>query len=321
MSILRLPPKPQQALPSTAPAQTPPPQAFARRLDFPSLVPAGSIAIEDIPTRPISDEMVAHRPSPLLQIEAGVGWHTGITRQGKPNEDSVIALQGSCSDHGQLVPFGLFAVADGMGGHAYGQEASRIALQSMIQTILPNIMAGNKLNDDFLSDILLGGVEWANLAIHQRMKEWGQIMGTTLTSTLLVGTKAYLVNVGDSRIYHYRTGQGLRQITHDHSLVATLVTFGEITPEQVYTHPERNKIYRCLGYKEHIEADLFLVDLCKDDYLLLCSDGLWEMVRDPAIERLIGRSTDPKRVSDMLIQAALDSGGEDNVSAIVVRVA
>ncbi len=316
MSILRLPQKPQKSLSPLMPAQS----TSTRRPELSSLIPAGSIAIQDIPTRPVSGDVIASRAHTPLRLEVGIGWHTGITRQHKPNEDSVMALQSSCSYHGQLIPFGLFAVADGMGGHAYGQEASRIALQSMMQMILPNILASNKLNDDFLSDVLIGGVEWANLAIQQRMKEWGQDMGTTLTAALLVGTKAYLVNVGDSRIYHHRAGQGLRQITHDHSLVATLVTFGEITPEQVYTHPERNKVYRCLGYKEHIEVDLFLIDLCKDDSLLLCSDGLWEMVRDPAIEHFIGSDSDPWHVSDTLVQAALDGGGVDNVSAIVVRV-
>jgi serine/threonine protein phosphatase PrpC len=294
-----------------------------------SLVSARERAIQDIPTRPASDSTVSqplapptplHRPRLIQPLEVGVGWNTGITRQHNPNEDSLVVLQGTCTYHGRLVPFGLFVVADGMGGHAYGQEASRIAIQSMMQMVLQNIMTSNELNDDRLIEMLVGGVEWANQSIYQRGTEWGQEMGTTVTAVLVVGSKAYVVNVGDSRTYLYRPGVGLTLITHDHSLVATLVARGEITPDEVYTHPERNKVYRSLGNKETVEVDWFMVDLSESDSLLLCSDGLWEMVRDPEIERIIGTMRDPLRISDVLVNAALQGGGRDNVSVIVARM-
>ncbi len=297
-------------------------------LSRPSLISAGARAISDIPTRPVVSSLdgpetpvaTLNRPRLIQPLEVGVGWNTGITRQRNPNEDSLVVLQGTCTYHGRLVPFGLFVVADGMGGHAYGQEASRIAIQSMMQMILQNIVMSNELNDEYLIDMLVGGVEWANQAIFQRGTEWGQEMGTTLTATLVVGSKAYLVNVGDSRTYLYRPGSGLTQITHDHSLVASLVAAGEISPDEVYTHPERNKVYRSLGNKENIEVDWFVVDLYENDSLLLCSDGLWEMVRDPEIERIIWTMRDPLRVSDVLVNAALQGGGRDNVSVIVARM-
>ncbi len=292
-----------------------------------SLVPAR--AIHDIPTRPASGSAASqpltpptplHRPRLIQPLEVGVGWNTGITRQRNPNEDSLVVLQGTCTYHGRLVPFGLFVVADGMGGHAYGQEASRIAIQSMMQMVLQNIVTSNEQNDDYLIEMLVGGVEWANQSIYQRGTEWGQEMGTTVTAALIVGSKAYVVNVGDSRTYLYRPSTGLTQITHDHSLVATLVARGEITPDEVYTHPERNKVYRSLGNKETVEVDWFMVDLSESDSLLLCSDGLWEMVRDPEIERIIATMRDPLRVSDVLVNAALQGGGRDNVSVIVARM-
>jgi serine/threonine protein phosphatase PrpC len=299
------------------------------QLTQPSLVPAGARAVHDIPTRPASDAPISRpltpppaspRPRLIQPLEVGVGWNTGITRQRNPNEDSLVVLQGTCTFHGRLVPFGLFVVADGMGGHAYGQEASRIAIQSMMQMVLQNIVTSNDINDEYLVEMLVGGVEWANQAIYQRGSEWGQEMGTTLTAALVVGTKAYIVNVGDSRTYLYRPSIGLTPITRDHSLVASLVASGEITPNEVYTHPERNKVYRSLGNKEVIEVDWFMVDLCENDSLLLCSDGLWEMVRDPEIERIIRTMRDPLRVSDVLVNAALQGGGRDNVSVVVARM-
>ena len=259
--------------------------------------------------------------SPSVQpLEVGVGWNTGIKRMRNPNEDSIIAIQSTCTYHEQLIPFGLFVVADGMGGHDCGQEASRLAMHTMMHTVLQNIMTGGELSDEYLTDMLVGGVQWANQAIYQRGLEWGKDMGTTLTAALVVGTKAYVTNVGDSRTYLFRQGVGLTQVTRDHSLVATLVAFGEITPEEIYTHPERNKVYRSLGSKEEVEVDWFVLELRHHDTLLLCSDGLWEMVRDHEIARMLYCNHDPHRASEALVQAALYGGGADNVSVIVARV-
>ena len=145
-------------------------------------------------------------------------------------------------------------------------------------------------------------------------------MGTTLTAALVIGSKSYVVNVGDSRTYMYRRGKGLSQITRDHSLVARLVASGLITSDDIYTHPERNLVERGLGDRRSVEVDCFTVDLLARDWLLLCSDGLWEMVRDPEIERIMKKEGDPSQMSDLLVQAALKGGGVDNVSVIVARV-
>jgi serine/threonine protein phosphatase PrpC len=250
-----------------------------------------------------------------------VGWDAGIVRRHKPNEDSMVVLQATCTYQGQLVPFGLFVIADGMGGHECGQEASRLAVQNMMHTVLQNIVMGRDLSDEFLADMLIGGVEWANLAIYHRDQIENKDMGTTLTAALVVGTKAYIVNVGDSRTYLFRESSGLQQITHDHSLVASMVARGEIRPEEIYTHPERSKVYRCLGYSDELKVDSFTIDLRAYDRLLLCSDGLWEMVRDPDIENIVASSSPhASQISSMLIQAALTRGGADNVSVVAVCV-
>jgi serine/threonine protein phosphatase PrpC len=279
------------------------------------------------PARATSSLLVADPPfvppvrlTPVLSLEVGVGWNSGIVRQRSPNEDSVMVLQNTCSHQGKLIPFSLLIVADGMGGHQHGQEASRLAILNMMHTVLQNILLSSELNDATLIDTLVGGVDWANRAILQRGRELNCTMGTTLTAVLVVGMRAYVVNVGDSRTYLYREGSGLRQVSHDHSVVATLVAFGEITPDEVYTHPDRGQIYRCVGSDENVDVDDFVVDLCRGDILLLCSDGLWEMVRDPAIARILQQYQDPTRASAALIDAALRGGGVDNVSAIVARM-
>ncbi len=278
------------------------------------------LSIQDVPTRPAAPIIKKNSPLFAQPLQVGVGWHMGIARRNEPNEDGLCVLQATCTYEGKLVPFGLFVIADGMGGHEGGQEASRLAVQCMMHTVLQNIMLGNDLSADFLADMLVGGVEWSNLAVYQHARVTGKDMGTTLTAVLVVGKKAYVVNVGDSRTYLFREGTGLQQITRDHSLVASLVVLGQIKPEEVYTHPERNKIYRSLGHSEDVKIDSFTVDLYAYDRLLLCSDGLWEMVRDPQLERILRSSDDPTCVCDSMVQAALRGGGADNVSAIVVQV-
>ncbi len=282
-----------------------------------------SQAIDDIPTtpeRPSRAGGVGTLVRSRTKLEVGVGWNSGITRKQQPNEDSLVVLQGTCTYNDRLVPFGLFVVADGMGGHDFGQEASHIAIQSMMQGVLRDIVASDSLNDTIIIDLLVNGVEQANTAICTRCREWGKDMGTTLTATLIVDIKAYVVNVGDSRTYLYDDANGLTQITRDHSLVANLVMAGAIAPEEVYTHPERNKVYRSLGNRDGVEVDWFTRELRRGDSLLLCSDGLWEMVRDPDIRQLLSSGHEPTQVCDMLVHAALRGGGADNVSVIVVRV-
>ncbi|WP_201390950.1 PP2C family serine/threonine-protein phosphatase [Ktedonobacter sp. SOSP1-52] len=284
---------------------------------------ATMVELPEIPTRPAgrsATDPLSSRLSMLEPLEVGIGWNSGIVRMSKPNEDSVMVLQGTCTYEEQLMPFALFVVADGMGGHDNGRDASRLAMQSMMHTVLQNIVMSRELSDEFLIDMLIGGVEWANRAIMQRGRELNGNMGTTLTASLVVGLNAYIVNVGDSRTYLYREGFGLKQVTRDHSVVATLVAFGEITPEEVYTHPERNKVYRSLGQDEHIEVDWFMLNLLSQDRLLLCSDGLWEMVRNPEIARLLQQYPNAVTASDALTKAALIGGGVDNISVIVARV-
>jgi serine/threonine protein phosphatase PrpC len=169
--------------------------------------------------------------------------------------------------------------------------------------------------------LLSAGVQYANRVVCERNQEQQTVMGTTMTAALVSETTAYVAHVGDSRLYLYREPTGLAQLTHDHSLVAALVAAGIITPDDIYTHPKRNLIYRSLGVEATIEVDTFTVPLAAGDILLLCSDGLWEMVRDQQIATILTAPTPaPSATAYTLIQAALAGGGEDNVSVIVAQV-
>ena len=123
--------------------------------------------------------------------------------------------------------------------------------------------------------------------------------------------------MGDSRAYLY-DGAALRRLTNDHSLVQQLVAAGMIQPDEVYTHPQRNQIFRSLGDEPDVNVDLFVQQLKPGTSLLLCSDGLWEMVRDPDIEAVLREEADPQSACDALIVAANEGGGDDNVTAVIV---
>ncbi len=259
----------------------------------------------------------------VLRTEnVGIGWDAGIARRFKPNEDSLVTLHSTCTHNGRLLPLDLYVVADGMGGHSHGREASHLAIRCMTQAVVPDIIGSDHITDDFLVETLVEGVQWANQAVHESSQQSGAEMGTTITAALVFDGSVYIVNVGDSRTYIYRGREGqLSQVTRDHSLVARLVEAGAISRDEVYTHPDRNKVYRGLGDKDAVKVDWFTAAIHTGDFLVLCSDGLWEMVRDKEIERILKKyALDPPRASAALVKAALEGGGADNISVIVVRV-
>lgn len=269
-------------------------------------------------TRTGAEEGV-HAGQPALTLRVGTELDPGIKRRQEPNEDTLSVSRGVIPAISSK-PFVLLVVADGMGGQADGQEASRLAVQSL-STYVSDLLRSQQATSETFLPLLKAGVQYANRVLHQRNQEQSTDMGTTITATLVVDATAYVAHVGDSRCYLYREPEGLSQITQDHSLVAALAAVGVIRPEDIYTHPRRNLIYRCLGEKSTVEVDTYAVPLTAGDILLLCSDGLWEMVRDPQIAAILTLPMpDPSQTAHALTQAALAGGGEDNISAIVVKV-
>lgn len=210
-----------------------------------------------------------------------------------------------------LVAPPLFVVCDGMGGHEAGEVASEIAINTISR------LAPTKLDADALGH----AVEEANLAIIEAADKGigRQGMGTTCTAAILDGDQLAIAQVGDSRAYLLHNGS-LQQLTRDHSVVADLIESGEITAAEARTHQWRSFITRALGLEPYTRPDLYEIDVEPGDRLMLCSDGLYSMVPDKEIEGIMSQAPSTQDATDMLVNAALEAGGSDNVTVIVADV-
>lgn len=204
----------------------------------------------------------------------------------------------------------LYGVADGMGGHNGGETASSEARDGLI-----SLLRGKEADLAGLRTAI--GAVNRRLFLRQKEDESLSGMGTTLTVLWFSPDRVYLGHVGDSRAYRLRDGQ-LTQITEDHSVVAELVRNGMLTPEQAANHPMRNVITRAVGTEEGVEADMLSEERRKGDVWLICSDGLYGMIGDQAIEKIL-KENEPEKAADLLIAGALDAGGRDNVTLVLIR--
>lgn len=257
-----------------------------------------------------------------LKPSHGQATHPG--RQRPRNEDAVLSLTFGIDQEGLSGPIGLYIVADGMGGHDAGDLASRIVSQMvaerLIQTgVVPELRQLRSVDSAGPADLLVQAIREANGALVHHAQNTGSDLGSTITAALIVRETAFIANVGDSRTYFLRDGH-LEQITRDHSVVARLAEVGIIRPEEIRTHPRRNEIYRCLGQHPRVEVDLFTRTLRKGDRLILCTDGLWEMVPDEEMRRIVEGARTPQQACDALVDAANRAGGEDNIGVIVVEM-
>ena len=232
----------------------------------------------------------------------------GMIRSG--NEDNF-----AVSDWGNR---GLFIVADGMGGHAAGEVASEMAVQT-IERELQNL---KDPHDDDAEDKLADALRKANRTIHDRTitEVDKQGMGTTASVLLLWESKYLIGQVGDSRVYLLRDGE-LQQLTKDHSYVQEQVDAGFLTPEQARYHPYSNVITRCVGASPEVEPDIYEGEVKIGDLFLVASDGLTGMVDDRRLQILLMSRAAPERKVHALIAEANGRGGLDNITAIVVQVA
>ena len=246
------------------------------------------------------------------QLRLDVAQLTDVGRKREHNEDNMAFV--IPKDSQVMANKGaLFIVADGMGGHAAGEVASEIAVDTV-----SNMYYQEDSNDVAVS--LLRAIRRANASIHQRAAEnlLRTGMGTTCVAAVLRGNMAYIANVGDSRAYLLR-GNQVKQISQDHSWVAEQVRAGLLTEEQARTHIQRNVITRCLGTQTEVDVDVFHEELQEGDCLVLCTDGLSGLVSDEELKRIVDQFV-PQESVYHLVEKANENGGPDNITAIVVRV-
>src|SRR6266699_4070408 len=246
------------------------------------------------------------------QLRLDVAQLTDVGRKREHNEDNMAFV--IPKDPQVMAKKGaLFIVADGMGGHAAGEVASEIAVDTVSNMYYQD-------DSDEVATSLLRAIKRANALIHQRAAEnmLRSGMGTTCVAAVLRGNMAYIANVGDSRAYLVRDGQ-VKQVSQDHSWVAEQVRAGLLTEDQARTHAQRNVITRCLGTQADVEIDVFPEQIEDKDALVLCTDGLSGLVSDDEIRRIIDQSG-PQDSVYHLVQRANENGGPDNITAIVVSV-
>ena len=251
-----------------------------------------------------------------INADVGLATHTGMVRS--INEDSIICIDLPQAD----IAIRICAVADGLGGYKGGEIASKVALGAFVKSVTESVNKqdkdAKKRDSDFITNMLIEAVQAANTEVYVQAQSGNNRMATTIAAALMLDTKAYIVNVGDSRVYSH-DGDNLRRITTDHSLVAELVASGTITPDEIYTHPQRNMITRCLGVQSDVQADTFIEDFKPGKLLLICSDGLWEMVRDNQIKATLLQSSSAQSACDTLVEAANKNGGKDNISVVIIK--
>jgi len=256
------------------------------------------------------------RESASPKIELGATTHVGRVRE-------------SNEDHFRVVPeLQLMIVSDGMGGEASGEVASELAVETIVEhcTEPPRLTASSAANSqrpEFSerTNCLLTAVQSANRRIHVASLEDPEKhgMGATVVAAWLEGLRLSLVHVGDSRAYLFRAG-ALERLTYDHTLVAEQVRIGILTPQQADTSAWQSVLIRALGTNEQVDLDVEERQLTPGDVLLLCSDGLTRMVRDPEIGNVLASAPLAQEAADRLVTLANQSGGEDNVTVVVMRI-
>ena len=246
--------------------------------------------------------------------ERKIGMLTDVGKVRTIDEDSILAADLSFGVNSKSSKFLLLAVADGMGGHAKGEEASKIALNAIARTAIPEL-----LNDTPFTELLEKGIQNANQDILDYTAKYPESsgMGTTSVCAVVKGNEVHLANVGDSRAYVISDDE-IRPVTKDHSYVQALVDEGKITQAEAREHPKKNIITKAVGISPSVEADKSILTLGSDESLLLCCDGVIAHLTDEDIHKIINDSPDPQSACQKIVDTANERGGSDNISLIIL---
>lgn len=277
----------------------------------------------DIQTTPLTDDQlksVTYEPAPFRpqQYLIGCGQSNGLQRD--HNEDTIYSLSSVIADGENDFPFGICIVADGMGGHLNGEKASRAACRSAAKYLVDHFYS-NLIDpvpgpmEESLQEIMEQAVREAQKCVLRNAPGGG----TTITCSLMIGNQVTIGHVGDSRAYFIYPDGRIQRITKDHSLVQRMIELDEISEEEALVNPNRNVLLKALGQSDPIRPDIQTHQIPRVGYMMLCSDGLWGVVPDTEIYRMITGSSDPTSACNKLINAANDAGGPDNISVILVQ--
>ncbi|XWX05066.1 protein phosphatase 2C domain-containing protein [Aggregatilineales bacterium SYSU G02658] len=236
------------------------------------------------------------------------------------NEDAVFAFFSTMTMSDAMPNVGVFIVADGMGGHELGEKASALAVRTAVNFIMQRLYLPLLTNDDYdrppIAEILIAAVKAANDAVLRSIPDGG----TTLSIMVLLGDWGHFAHVGDSRIYII-TKEQAELLTRDHSYVQRLIELNQITPEESKNHPQRNVLYRAIGQNETIEVDTISRRLTKGTSVLMCTDGLWDVVSNHQIREIVNNpALSPDQICEKLCALAITQGSMDNVSTLLVKM-
>jgi serine/threonine protein phosphatase PrpC len=258
-------------------------------------------------------------PYELQQLIAAAGQSVG--KQREHNEDSLIAITTTLAGNAGTVPFGFYMVADGMGGHQFGEVASNAAIRVVAGQILRKFHTylfaiPTQQPDDSLQEIMENAVKDA----HRTVQRDAPGSGTTVTAALVVGQQVTIGHVGDSRAYAVHPAGRVEQLTHDHSLVQRLEELGHLNKEEAATFPHKNVLIRALGQGDSLEVDVFTLPFPHNSTLMLCTDGLWGVIQESDIQQILEQAPNLQRACHSLVQAANAAGGPDNISVVLAQM-
>ena len=277
----------------------------------------------DMKTTPAAEEIQKSTVKTKEKRKVGqfiYGTCQSVGRQREHNEDALFAMSSVMREGETEFPFGLFIVADGMGGHQHGEVASGAAIRALsgylLQRLVVPMMTGTAASiDSSLQELMEQGFEEAQDAVIQTAPGGG----TTLTAALVVGDQVTIGHVGDSRAYFALTDGELEPITKDHSLVKRLLELGQITEKEASVHPQRNVLYRAVGQTEPYRPDIETLTFPSPGSLMICSDGLWGVVGKTNLQKALRKSGSQIEICQRMVDMANQAGGPDNISVVLVQ--
>jgi len=265
------------------------------------------------------DEIASKPGARFSHLLAGSALDLGQRREN--NEDALLCISGNLDSSSQSQPLGIYVIADGMGGHRNGEIASEVAVRALGNYLVSKLykpLFGPEAHP--ASESLREIMEAAVMEAHKTVKRAAPGGGCTLTAALVVGSQLVIAHLGDSRAYSISRSGKIEALTKDHSLVKRLQEMGQLTEEEAASHPQKSVLYRALGQGDSAQADIFTSILPNPGFLLICSDGLWGVVDEDEIQRIVNKASSPYLACQQLVKAANDAGGPDNISVILTRL-